>query len=82
MGHGTLIAVFALSGPGNKLTYFGTLHIRWRHASSKQMHDILQATGVPQCVRKLVSDIIDTCRVCRMLQRPPPAHAATSRNTS
>jgi hypothetical protein len=46
------------------------------------MQDILQAAGVPESVKKLISSVVDTCRICRMWVRPQPKSMATSRITT
>ena len=48
------------------------LHIRWWHASLSAMRRLLAAAGVPDSTLNLLPAIIDTCRVCRMWQRPGP----------
>ena len=55
------------------------LHIRWWHASAKRMYSILQSTGV-QIPISTISEIVDTCRACRLWQRTPPNAAATIRH--
>jgi len=55
------------------------LHIRWWHASAKRMYSILQSTGV-QIPISTISEIVDTCRACRLWQRTPPNAAATLRH--
>eukprot|EP00975_Prorocentrum_lima_P036146 7605112-Prorocentrum_lima.AAC.1 len=46
------------------------------------MHRILQAAGVKPTVLNLIPDIVDSCRMCRMCQRPPLSSAATPRLTT
>eukprot|EP00975_Prorocentrum_lima_P009771 2080723-Prorocentrum_lima.AAC.1 len=46
------------------------------------MHRILEAVGVKPTVLNLIPDIVDSCRTCRMFQRPPFSSAATSRLTT
>ena len=55
------------------------LHIRWWHASAKRIYSILQSTGV-QIPISTISEIVDTCRACRLWQRTPPNAAATIRH--
>ena len=55
------------------------LHIRWWHASAKRMYSILQSAGV-QIPQSTISEIVDTCRACRLWQRTPPNAAATLRH--
>lgn len=55
------------------------LHIRWWHVAAKRMSRILQAAGVPEKALRMIQDIVDTCRPCRMWKKPGPSNAATSR---
>ena len=48
------------------------LHTRWYHASADKMTQIFELAGVPEAVIKLVQGICETCRICRLWQRPSP----------
>ncbi len=55
------------------------LHVKWWHASAKRMLATLQAAGVPDSVKALVQSVVDTCRICRMRQRPRPKSMVSNR---
>ena len=40
------------------------LHLRWWHASSNRMIQLLKIAGIPQNVLDIVPEVVDTCRVC------------------
>ena len=42
------------------------LHIRFWHAPSAKLIEILRIAGAPQEALRLVKEIVDTCRICRM----------------
>ena len=54
------------------------LHIRWWHATSAQMVNILKHAGAPKEVLDIIPSIVDTCEACRKWQRPGPDAQATS----
>ena len=55
------------------------LHIRFWHAASAKLIEILRAAGAPQGALKLVKEIVDTCRICRMWAGPSPKSLTTVR---
>ena len=55
------------------------LHLRWWHAKSERMHSILEAAGLPKEVLDLIKGVIDTCKVCRLWQRPGRSAVTSSR---
>ena len=55
------------------------LHIRFWHAASAKLIEILRVAGAPQEALKLVKEIVDTCRICRMWARPSPKSLTTVR---
>ena len=65
--------------PGSVKRELRRLHMRWHHASAKQMTNNLKMVGVPPHVLKQVGQIVDTCDVCRKLQAPGNKTIATSR---
>ena len=48
------------------------LHIRWWHATSQQMQNLLDKVGVPDAILQLIPPIVQTCKVCREWARPQP----------
>eukprot|EP00975_Prorocentrum_lima_P048972 10246123-Prorocentrum_lima.AAC.1 len=48
------------------------LHLRWWHASHKQMHNILAVVGVPPTTLSILPHITDTGKICRQFKPPPP----------
>ena len=57
------------------------LHIRWWHASAIKMKRLLETVGVRADIVKLVDDVVSTCAICRMWQRPgrsPVTHTRLS----
>ena len=48
------------------------LHIIFWHAASAKLIEILRLAGAPHSALKLVKEIVDTCRICRMWARPTP----------
>ena len=54
------------------------LHVRWWHASTAQMTNILRQAGVSSDILRLIPSIVDTCSACRTWQRPSPAAQATT----
>jgi hypothetical protein len=55
------------------------LHIRlWHHGVAK-MSNLLKHAGAPATAVKLLPEIIDTCRICRMWKRPTPKSATNTR---
>ena len=55
------------------------LHIRFWHASTAKLVEILRLAGAPPSAQKLVKEIVDTCRVCRMWSKPAPKSMTTTR---
>ena len=55
------------------------LHIRFWHAPSVKLIEILRVAGAPQEALKLVKKIVDTCRICRMWSKPSPKSLTTVR---
>ena len=55
------------------------LHLRWWHASSNRMIQSLKIAGIPQNVLDIVPEVVDTCRVCRLWQRPSSDNVAVNR---
>ena len=55
------------------------LHVRFWHASTAKLVEILRLAGAPQSALKLVKEIVDTCRICRMWSKPAPKSMTTSR---
>ena len=55
------------------------LHIRWYHAGTNRMTNILRAAGVPPDVLTLIPATVNCCRICRAFRRPKPHSVATSR---
>ena len=55
------------------------LHLRWYHCSAAKMRALLSAAGTSREVLALVSEVVDTCAVCRAWQRPG-IKAVTSSN--
>ena len=58
------------------------LHIRFWHASTARMTEILKAAGVPAETLKLIKPVVDTCRTCRIWAKPAPNASAPSRMAS
>ena len=50
------------------------LHVRWWHASARQMQTFLKRVGVPDAVLGMIPEVCSTCQVCREWQRPGNAH--------
>ena len=48
------------------------LHLRWWHATRRQMEKILGCAGVPTPVLQQIPGIIDTCRECRVWMSASP----------
>ena len=46
------------------------LHVRFWHAAAKRMVELLKRAGAPDSAIKLVAEIVETCRICRMWTRP------------
>ena len=55
------------------------LHIRWYHASTQKMKNLLSAAGVEPRVLQIVPTIVDTCKVCRAWMRTGPRSVASTR---
>ena len=55
------------------------LHIRFWHAPSAKLIEILRVAGAPQQALRLVKEIVDTCRICRMWAKPTPKSLTTVR---
>jgi len=43
------------------------------------MHKLLQTAGAPEKALRMIDQVIDTCRPCRMWSKPSPISAATAR---
>ena len=52
------------------------LHIRFWHASTARVTEILKAAGVPAETLKLIKPVVDTCRTCRCWAKPTPKASA------
>ncbi len=50
------------------------LHVRWWHASARQMQTFLKRVGVPDTVLAMIPEVCSTCQVCREWQRPGNSH--------
>jgi hypothetical protein len=50
------------------------LHVRWWHASARQMQTFLKRVGVPDSVLNMIPEVCSTCQVCREWQRPGNSH--------
>ena len=48
------------------------LHLRWWHATRKQMETTLKAAGAGQDILGMIPGIVDTCRECRAWQARGP----------
>ena len=46
------------------------LHVRFWHASTRRLTELLRKAGAPDAALKLVATIVETCRTCRMWTRP------------
>jgi len=55
------------------------LHIRFWHASASRLEELLRHAGAPSSVMAAVKEIVDTCCICRMWQKPRPKAVATTR---
>ena len=53
--------------------------MRFWHAPIAKLIEILRVAGAPQEVFQLVTEIVDTCRSCRMWARPLPKPLTTVR---
>ena len=74
---GSAIKTFRGNDEGAIRRTLRKLHLRWWHASSGAMKNMLRAAGVSNKVLDHIPSIVDTCRVCRMWTRPTP-HAVTT----
>ena len=48
------------------------LHVRFWHAPSIRLSELLRHAGAPDEAIKAIGSIVDSCRVCRMWTRPGP----------
>ena len=55
------------------------LHIRFWHAATARLVEILRLAGAPRSALVLVKDIVDTCRICRSWRRPSAKSMTTCR---
>ena len=55
------------------------LHIRFWHAPTARLVALLRHAGAPQTTLKLVKEIVDTCKICRMWTRPGPKSMTSTR---
>ena len=55
------------------------LHIRLWHNGVAKMSNLLKHAGAPTTAIKLLPEIVDTCRICRMWKRPTPKSVTTTR---
>ena len=55
------------------------MHIRLWHAPVAKLKALLEAGGVPSKVVEMIQSVVDTCRICRLWQRPSPQSVHTSR---
>eukprot|EP00971_Amphidinium_carterae_P271540 5387674-Amphidinium_carterae.1 len=55
------------------------LHLRWFHCPHSRMVSLLKHAGVSDQVLEQVRVVTDTCRVCRLWQRPSPRPLNRSR---
>ena len=54
------------------------LHIRWWHASELTMKRFLDKVGVSQLALDNISNIVQSCPVCREWAKPGPANVGTT----
>ena len=45
------------------------LHVRWWHVSYTKMCSLLGQAGIPKPIQELCKDVVNTCQVCRLLQK-------------
>ncbi len=57
------------------------LHVRWHHANTTQMTQLLRAAGVPPHVLAEVVEVVRACLVCRDWHKPSPHNITTFRLT-
>ena len=55
------------------------LHIRLWHAPASRMIELLRLAGAPSSAIKMVKEIVDTCRICRLWWRPLPKSMTNAR---
>ena len=55
------------------------LHLRWTHASTEQLRNLLSLLGVSSRAMELIPEVVDSCRICRMWAPKAPAVKVTAR---
>ena len=50
------------------------LHILLWHAPAARMIELLRMAGTPSAAIKLVKEIVDTCKVCRLVEADAEVH--------
>ena len=71
---GNVVRLFR-SGATNAIKFtLRKLHVRWWHASARQMQTFLKRVGVPDAVLAMIPEVCSTCQVCREWQRPGNSH--------
>jgi len=76
---GRCLQLLRSDNPGVVRRTLRMLHVRWWHVPQKRFENILSAAGAPGAVINMIPDIVDTCRACRMWQKPDPKSAVTAR---
>lgn len=68
-----------LSNEAGQRRIIRKLHLRWWHASSHRMIQLLKSAGLPQSILDIVPEVVDTCRICRLWQKPSSDNIAVNR---
>jgi hypothetical protein len=55
------------------------LHLRWWHCPVGRLQTLLKQAGLPPEIVKLAQSVVDTCKVCRLWQRPGDKAVASNR---
>lgn len=55
------------------------LHISFLHASAQKMAYLIRHAGAPSETLKLVQEIVDTCKVCRLWKNQVPNSITSTR---
>ena len=77
-----LRALRSTDSPAHALRALKRLHLRWWHASSSKMKQLLQHAGIDDSILRLLPGLIDSCKICRLWRRPGNRAVTTSRITS
>ena len=75
-----LCALFSRTGTTRRT--LRRLRIRFWHATSAKLIEILRVAGAPQDALKLVKEIVDTCRIRWMWSKPSPQSLTTTRRAT